>query len=511
MQGLEEITNVTGRSLYEAVPYPHYVFPQTSPDNLSVVSTLYGLNGAAASRCRYLELGCGKGTNIAAFASRYPDSRFVGIDLAENHIISAKQMANELGLQNTEFIAGHMKDVDPSELGQFDFVVAHGLFSWVPEVVRARILELMKRCIAPQGVGYISYNAFPGCYIRQIGWDLLRFFTRHIEEPLAKIEAAKDLAGFVARESLEGSPQQSIFQLIDSGIAARRIENILHDDLSELNRPFYFFEFAELLASTHLKFLCEADPRSSGAGRLSVSASNPLVQVSSGPIEREQLADFLDFTSFRQSVICHAEAQSRSEPSPDSLRNLICRWTVQPTSVEAVSDSSIAIGFDDVSLETDHPLTAKLLSETIRSNPAPLNIGNAIVSSNPHTDADIQRTLQFLLDLYRGGFLRLFAEQPPIDFDLGERPRVNVFARWQAMNGLDTFATLLGENIQFGNELVRQLVVLLNGTRNRNEAMAELLDRLEIPPDQMAQARSSIPEVVNSNIDLLRQLGVFVR
>src|SRR5687768_2435224 len=110
MRAAQNLDNGPDTSLYETAPYPHYVFPQTSPDNLAVLSILYGLDPVAPSGCRYLEFGCGNGTNIAAFASRYPDSRFVGIDLAENHISSARQISNDLALNNVEFIAADLMD-----------------------------------------------------------------------------------------------------------------------------------------------------------------------------------------------------------------------------------------------------------------------------------------------------------------------------------------------------------------------------------------------------------------
>jgi hypothetical protein len=79
------------------------------------------------------------------------------------------------------------------------------------------------------------------------------------------------------------------------------------------------------------------------------------------------------------------------------------------------------------------------------------------------------------------------------------------------MNGLDTFTTLLGENIAFGNDIVRLLIMLLDGTRDRPALISELLERLQLAPDQIEHARASIPQIVDSNIEQLRRLGVFVR
>ena len=43
---------------------------------------LFGLNTAAPTQCRVLELGCAAGLNLIAMAALLPESTFVGIDLS---------------------------------------------------------------------------------------------------------------------------------------------------------------------------------------------------------------------------------------------------------------------------------------------------------------------------------------------------------------------------------------------------------------------------------------------
>ena len=126
------------------------------------------MNPPTVENCRVLELGCGDGNSLLAHAFNLPDAHFVGVDLAENHIQKAKKSVEELNLKNIEFHQTDVMKMSSEDFGKFDYITAHGLFSWVPEFVREKILSLYHEMLAPNGVGYISFNAFPGAHQRQM-------------------------------------------------------------------------------------------------------------------------------------------------------------------------------------------------------------------------------------------------------------------------------------------------------------------------------------------------------
>ncbi len=162
---------------YDEVPYSSFTFPQTRPDRLATLAAFLGMRPAPPERCRVLELGCGDGTNLISFAYILPDSRFVGIDLGQRHIEDAKNAATELGLTNLEFHCEDVMNFSRERYGEFDYIIAHGLFSWVPEAVRTKILKIYAECLTPQGVGHISFNAYPGCKTREMLWDMMKYYT----------------------------------------------------------------------------------------------------------------------------------------------------------------------------------------------------------------------------------------------------------------------------------------------------------------------------------------------
>src|SRR5213593_3765074 len=124
---------------YDQTWYPSYTHPQTHPDQLATKATLFGLTPAPAAACRMLELGCGDGTNLASIALSLPQSQFVGLDLASTAIARGQEMTRAMGLQNITLHCGSVLDVGP-DFGQFDYIVAHGLYSWVPAAVREKLL-----------------------------------------------------------------------------------------------------------------------------------------------------------------------------------------------------------------------------------------------------------------------------------------------------------------------------------------------------------------------------------
>ena len=144
---------------YDAVAYPSFVFPHIRPDRLGAIAMLHGVNVPPIDNCRVLELGCGDGANLISIAYSMPGSQCIGLDLSIERIKEAKQIAEVVGISNADFHQADVMEFDAERFGRFDFIIAHGLFSWVPDFVREKILWIYSNCLEPNGVGYISYNA----------------------------------------------------------------------------------------------------------------------------------------------------------------------------------------------------------------------------------------------------------------------------------------------------------------------------------------------------------------
>src|SRR5690349_5278176 len=155
-----ESTRAIGAA-YDETPYVSIAFPETHPDKLCAMARLFGLEAPDPARARVLELGCGDGTNLLPMAQHAPDARFLGIDLSARHVASGQAAIIACGLSNAEIRQQDVLDFGASE-GKFDYIIAHGIFSWVPDHVRSQLLAIFRDNLSENGVAFVSYNAFPG-------------------------------------------------------------------------------------------------------------------------------------------------------------------------------------------------------------------------------------------------------------------------------------------------------------------------------------------------------------
>ncbi len=183
---------------YDEVPYASLPFPDTHPDRLATVARLFGLNPPDISHCRVLELGCASGGNIMPMAELLPDSTFVGIDLSRRQIDAGQEQLKELNLSNVELRHASILDVDDS-YGKFDYIICHGVYSWVPDTVQDKILAVCKQNLNPTGIAYISYNTLPGWHMRGMVRDMMRYHAGRFDDARSRIGQARALLDFLVK------------------------------------------------------------------------------------------------------------------------------------------------------------------------------------------------------------------------------------------------------------------------------------------------------------------------
>ena len=242
---------------YDALRYPGRPYAETHPDRLAAAATFHGLTPASPDRCRVLEVGCGDGGNLVPMAYGLPASEFVGIDLAADAIETARAFALRVGVTNVAFEALDLMRF-PQSAGAFDFIIAHGVYSWIPADVRDALIALIGHHLAPHGVAFVSYNTFPGCHLRRMVWEMLKFHTSELDDPESRLTEARALLHLVAHGN--AVPDEYSLPLVAE---AQRMEDrvsglLFHDDLSSVNDPVYFHEFADHAARHGLQYLAEA-------------------------------------------------------------------------------------------------------------------------------------------------------------------------------------------------------------------------------------------------------------
>src|SRR4029077_21071172 len=133
---------------YDIFSYRGFAYMDTHPARMVTMAALYGMNPTPVSSCRVLELGCGVGANVIPMAVQYPDSEFIGIDLSGRSIEVGSRAIAALGLRNITLRNASIMDIG-ADYVLFDYIIAHGVYSWVPADVRDKILAIFHDHLAP--------------------------------------------------------------------------------------------------------------------------------------------------------------------------------------------------------------------------------------------------------------------------------------------------------------------------------------------------------------------------
>ena len=185
---------------YNRIPYPSYPYSQTHPDHLAALGILTGISPEPVNNCRILDLGCASGGNLIPIAYSLPGSECLGIDFSEDAINRAKESASKLPLDNITFLEMDFANIDRS-LGKFDYIIAHGIFSWVSKEVQKVLLSTCKELLSPNGIAYFSYNVYPGWHMRGMIRDMMCYHAERFDEPATRIAQARGLLDFLAKNA----------------------------------------------------------------------------------------------------------------------------------------------------------------------------------------------------------------------------------------------------------------------------------------------------------------------
>src|SRR5215212_5131288 len=220
----------TDPTSYDRVPYPGYAQPLTHPDHLAATAILFGMDPPGVEDSRILELGCGDGANLIPIAYSMPGCQAVGIDLSATAVHKGQSVAEALGLKNVTLRQMDVSEA-PADLGQFDYVIAHGLYSWAPPAARDAILAVCRRHLAQAGVAYVSYNAYPGQHFRQVAREMMMFVVLDVAGAEERIGEARRFLSVLARSRPEGDTYGAVLREELKRVEEARDPVFFHDDL----------------------------------------------------------------------------------------------------------------------------------------------------------------------------------------------------------------------------------------------------------------------------------------
>jgi methyltransferase-like protein/trans-aconitate methyltransferase len=292
-----------GKEDYDLLPYPSMPFAYTQPARLAALTGLFGLNAPDAIEARVLELGCASGGNIIPLALRYPRARFVGLDLSHRHVADGCKRISALGLSNIQLQQADFAEPD-YRLEQFDYIICHGVFSWVPRRAQEAIFRICSQALAPNGVAAVSYNVLPGWYLRKIVRDIC---IHHVDlggSPRARVAKAREALQLIAGSMKKPNAYGLLIRDEARRLAGRPAAYIMGEFLAADNSPCYFHEFVARAEAFHLTYVCEADLNASipEIQDAEVRRRNKLL-AGSDHLALEQCIDFFTGRTFRRSIL----------------------------------------------------------------------------------------------------------------------------------------------------------------------------------------------------------------
>jgi methyltransferase-like protein/SAM-dependent methyltransferase len=501
-------------TIYDEFPYPGAAFAQTHPDHLATMAILFGMTPAPAERCRVLELGCGDGGNLIPMAFGLPESCFTGIDLSISAIARGQKIIDELHLTNIRLRQLDVMDLT-ADFGDFDYIIAHGLYSWVPPEVRERVLEISKSRLAANGVVFISYNAYPGGHLRQTLREMMLYHIRNVTGARERVKGARELLEFLVEAHPEHDAYSAFLRLELESLLERKPESFYHDELEEHNHRFYFHEFVADAARHGLQYLSETRLLSMQSGVYPPETCDKINALSpDDDILREQYLDFLKLRTFRQTLLCHSGITLNRRPNPERVALLSASSQARPSSPEPDVSSTAAEEFNfpkSGKMSTNHPLAKAAILYLGRiwpqAAPFPELLRTARTMSgrdDPSAAAPIAEDSNWLSDmllrLFAADFLELCVHAPKFVSSVSDRPAASPLVLAQIRAGLSV-TNLRHASISLDDQAARHLLLMLDGTRNREQLLAEI---------RSAAAEGVTAAQLEKKLDELAKMAVLV-
>lgn len=467
-----EMSGQGARDTSAQLPYISMPIPYTHPGALAGLMALYGIAAPPPETADVLELGCAGGGNIIPLAAQFPRAKFIGVDLSDAHVMAARQRIAALGLKNIEIRKGDIAKLRFSK-EKFDYVLCHGVFSWVPTSAQKAILKICTERLTRNGVAAISYNVLPGWHLRNVIRDLAFFHCKKADPPKARADQVRKILAELAASVNTADPYGQVLAHEAKRIAGLPSSYILGEFLSAENTAYYFEEFAGMAAAHRLSYVCEGDLAASLSEYLMPSAAPRIAELAgSDPVLKQQYLDFFTGRTFRRSVLIRSQRakELRAPPTPDGLRNLNISATLK---ADAAESSETVSAFKDGRARTvkaKDPAVRLALARLADAYPSMLTLDEMLAPVGtikaPRDAASEGRVLDVVFKLLASG--RANISTTPLRTGRMDQPRPKVWtvARAEAATG-QPWVTSRTHHAVALNKGLSHLIKFIDGTRDR--------------------------------------------
>ena len=471
---------------YDAIRYPGSSFQVTHPSHIGMVARLFGLQPADPQRCRVLEVGCAMGANLLPMAESLPESEFLGIDISGRQIAEAQSLAQECGLRNVELRHLDLRELD-ERIGEFDYIICHGIYSWVDAEVQQAILSLGKRHLTKNGLLLVSYNTLPGWSLRGAIRDMLLYHVREIEDPQQQIQHARSFMAFL--EESKAGPSAAYEALISEEsdkISKHRDPYFYHEHLGTQNHSIYFHEFVRRVDAAGLRYFADTSVATMLGQTFKGDAAERLKRLPL--LRREQYLDFLCGRMFRSSLLCHQSQQAAYETPSANLPGLHVRLEY-PLRIKREEEigGGIEVTWDhrNGQMRTRDQMTRMM--RHLNDSPRQWTAVSDLIEG--------QKDREALLGLLMASFVKqvtVFSYHPPeLYSQVDDRPKCSAVTRIQARRGQSVTNRIHGNLLPQPQQ--RLFLSQMDGTKSRHDLATALCQAVAAGKLRFNSGNSSEP------------------
>lgn len=322
MQDLDQVLERLAAS-YEETPYLSNAFKWCAPGYIRAAAHLYGVKLPEVATARILEIGCAAGGNCLPAAFLYPKATIVGIDISVTQIREGQGVIKRAGLKNIQLYAMCLTEITP-EFGQFDYIIMHGVLSWVPEEIQPALFRVCQQNLSPKGAAYISFNTYPGWKAHELLREMMLWHSAEAASTKERIQKSRELLPFLMQSMAAHNPLQSMLHQIVKNIPTSSNSDyyLAHEYLELHNNPMYLSDFAHLAQQHDLRHVGDVDVREELLERHGLHTNKDFIQLAKtkNSIEQQQLLDYAVGRSFRKSVVVRESFAAQHAVEPDLRR-----------------------------------------------------------------------------------------------------------------------------------------------------------------------------------------------
>ena len=476
---------------YDVIPYESYPYLVSSPDHLFAISKLFKLDTPMPENSRILELGCASGGNIIPLAVKYPKAKIMGIDLSKVQTEEGISQIKALKLKNIEIKCCSIEEVDQS-FGEFDYIIAHGIISWVPQKVRDKIFDIGKNNLSKNGVYYISYNTLPGWNMIRSIRDMMMYHANFFTSQEDKIQQGKLLLDFIRKGvSHFKSPYSEILSQEADILSKQSDHYIRHDHLEENNKQYYFHEFIQEAGQRGLKYLGDSKISSMYLGNMPEEVSEKL-QVVDDPVRKEQYMDYITNRRFRTTLLCHQSAEYTWNLQIEQFKDFDLSLTIasdgEMKNIEDATEShSFFLNRDqDNKITTTSPVMKSILTVFSENINFPISLEELVKLSDAKLKGNRKKEIEieFLnnagklffsgyLEIHPKGYLRNCTNI------VSDKPKIWEYSRFQISNTGKSWVTNLMHKAVMLNIFDKYVMRYADGKHTHEQIVEKLEKHME--------------------------------